>query len=87
MNPVIVISVIIGSIVLLLLAGSSIKPVRIVSTLCVKFIIGVVVLFVINIIGAQFDFHLPINAITVAITGFLGIPGILALSIIQVYIL
>lgn len=49
-------------------------------------IIGVIVLYVVNLIGANFNFGLAINPITALITGFLGVPGIILLAILQVFL-
>ncbi|GAA0079126.1 pro-sigmaK processing inhibitor BofA family protein [Clostridium sp. CTA-5] len=49
-------------------------------------ILGVVILYVVNLVGVNFNFTLPINPITALIAGFLGIPGVIALAIIQVFL-
>ena len=52
-------------------------------------IVGVIILYVINIIGANlstiginYAFSIPINPITALISGFFGIPGIVVILII-----
>ena len=49
-------------------------------------ILGVVILYVVNLIGANFNFGLAINPITALIAGFLGIPGVILLAILQVFL-
>ncbi|WP_020063143.1 pro-sigmaK processing inhibitor BofA family protein [Bacillus sp. 123MFChir2] len=84
-------SLIIGGILtlifILLIVGASIKPFRFVGGLLVKIVIGALLLFAVNIVGAQFNFHLPINVGTTFVSGFLGLPGIGALIVIKLYIL
>ena len=52
-------------------------------------IIGLISLYIVNIIGANlniiglnFNFSLPVNPITSLIAGVLGVPGIIAIAII-----
>ena len=52
-----------------------------------KLMIGAVFLFFLNALGNQFGVHVPINLITSAISGFLGLPGVAALALIQLWIL
>ncbi|MBW6411521.1 pro-sigmaK processing inhibitor BofA family protein [Clostridium weizhouense] len=49
-------------------------------------VLGVIILYIVNLVGANFNFTLPINPITALIAGFLGIPGVIALAIIQVFL-
>lgn len=49
-------------------------------------IIGVVILYIVNLIGTRFNFSLAINPITALITGFLGIPGVIVLIIIRLFL-
>lgn len=48
-------------------------------------IVGVVALFVINLIGASFGFHIAINPVTAATTAILGLPGVAALVVMNVW--
>ncbi|WP_090092045.1 pro-sigmaK processing inhibitor BofA family protein [Clostridium uliginosum] len=49
-------------------------------------ILGVVILYLVNLVGANFNFSLSINAVTALIAGFLGIPGVVVLIIIQLFL-
>lgn len=48
-------------------------------------IIGVVLLYATNFIGAYFGFSIGINAITALIAGFLGIPGVIVLVLYNMF--
>jgi inhibitor of the pro-sigma K processing machinery len=50
-------------------------------------VIGALLLFFLNLIGGVFDFQVPLNLVTVAIAGFLGIPGTIALACIKLFII
>jgi len=59
------------------------KPLKLVWKLLINSIIGLVLLLLTNYIGAYFDFSLPLNILTILISGFLGVPGILLLICFQ----
>jgi len=86
-EPVIVISVLGGLIVLLLMMGTPLKPIRTVGQGLIKILIGALFLFFLNAFGNQFNIHVPINLMTSAISGFLGLPGLAALVAVQLWIL
>jgi len=74
-------------IVFLLIAGLPGKALKWIGQACMKLVIGALFLFFLNAIGNQFGIFVPINFATSAISGFLGIPGVAALAMIQLWIL
>ena len=60
-HPIVVVSFLIGLIILLLVTGGVEKMLRVIGNLSIKLIIGVLLLFFINIFGVQFGIHIPIN--------------------------
>ena len=52
--------------------------------LLINGIIGIVLLYVANFIGEYLNFYITINPITALIAGFLGIPGVIFLSLIHI---
>ncbi|MFT8322092.1 MAG: pro-sigmaK processing inhibitor BofA family protein [Bacillus sp. (in: firmicutes)] len=87
MSPVIIVSVVTGLIILLLVVGTPIKPLRIIGQGIIKIIIGALFLFFLNAFGNKYGIHIPINFATSSVSGLLGIPGVLALVAVQKYIL
>ncbi len=87
MEPIIVISILGGLIVLLLFSGAPFKPARFVGQAAIKLLIGALFLFFLNAAGNRYGLHVPINVATSAVSGFLGIPGLLALVAIQQWII
>jgi inhibitor of the pro-sigma K processing machinery len=87
MEPTIIISVLGGIIVLLLLVGAPIRPIRWLGHGLIKIMIGALLLFFLNAFGTTINLHVPINLVTSSVSGFLGIPGLLALIVIQKYII
>jgi inhibitor of the pro-sigma K processing machinery len=86
LEPIIVISILGGLILLLLFSGAPIKPVRFVGQAAIKLLIGALFLFFLNVAGNRFGIHVPINFATSAVSGFLGIPGLCALAAIQIWV-
>ncbi|MEH7557224.1 pro-sigmaK processing inhibitor BofA family protein, partial [Priestia megaterium] len=57
-HPIVVVSFLIGLIILLLVTGGVEKMLRFIGNLSIKLIIGVLLLFFINIFGVQFGIHI-----------------------------
>ncbi|MDF0729002.1 pro-sigmaK processing inhibitor BofA family protein [Cytobacillus sp. S13-E01] len=87
MEPLVVISILGGMILLLLFIGAPIKPVRFIGQGLVKIMIGALLLFFLNAFGTTMGLNIPINLVTSTISGFLGIPGLAALIVIETFIL
>lgn len=87
MEPLLVIGVICGLILLVLFVGTPIKPLRFAGQALIKVMIGALFLFFLNAFGNSMGIHVPINPATAAVSGLLGIPGVVSLVIIQMYIL
>ena len=49
-------------------------------------IIGGLVIFIINLVGANFGFHIGLNFFTSVLVGFLGLPGAVILIIIKLLV-
>ncbi|KMY52152.1 pro-sigmaK processing inhibitor BofA family protein [Peribacillus loiseleuriae] len=87
MEPIVIVGVIAGLIVLLLFVGAPIRPIRLIGQGVVKLIIGAVFLFFLNVLGNQVGIHVPINLATSAVAGILGIPGVATLAAIDYWII
>lgn len=86
MDPIIVFAVLGGLILVLLFVGAPISPIRWIGRLCIKVVVGALLLFFVNSFGTSIDLHIPINLITSTVSGILGIPGLVALVIIKTFI-
>ncbi|QFT87096.1 Sigma-K factor-processing regulatory protein BofA [Bacillus sp. THAF10] len=86
MEPMFVIGLIGGLILLVLIVGTPLKPLQFAGHMVIKVIIGALFLFFLNAFGNSMGIHVPINFVTSAVSGLLGIPGVVALVIIQLYI-
>lgn len=86
MEPIVVVAIIAGLILLLLLVGAPLKPIRLLGLGMIKIVIGAVFLFFLNELGNQFGIHVPINLVTASVSGFLGIPGVAALAALAYWV-
>ncbi len=72
------------AIVLLYIVGRVLfVPLKFLGKLLLNAVIGGAVLWVLNIFGGAIGIHVGINVVTALIVGFLGIPGVLLLVILQ----
>ncbi|MBU9721522.1 MULTISPECIES: pro-sigmaK processing inhibitor BofA family protein [Bacillaceae] len=83
MEPVVILSLLGALIFLLLILGAPMKPLRWFGQGAIRLLIGALLLFFLNTFGMLIDYSLPINVFTAAVSGFLGIPGIIALIFID----
>ncbi len=74
-------------IIILLIVGAPVKPMRFIAQSTVKLGIGVLFLFFLNVFGGAIGLHIPINVFTVIISGFLGLFGVASLAAIHLLII
>ncbi|MGC5326764.1 pro-sigmaK processing inhibitor BofA family protein [Brevibacillus sp. SYSU BS000544] len=79
--------IVIGVLLLVAASKSMTKPLRWVGLLALNVVIGAILLFFANLIGEMAGYHIPINPVTAVLTGFLRIPGVLALIGIKMFIM
>lgn len=60
-----------------------IVPIKKILKLVLNSIIGGVVIFLINLVGANFGFHIGLNFFTSVLVGLLRLPGVVVLVIIK----
>jgi inhibitor of the pro-sigma K processing machinery len=62
-------------------------PIKLIVKLMINSILGGILLYVINIVGSMWQFHIGINLITSLMVGILGVPGAILLILIKIFIL
>ncbi|ARI75481.1 pro-sigmaK processing inhibitor BofA family protein [Halobacillus mangrovi] len=87
MDPVLVILLLGLAIPFLLIVGLPSAPIKWVGQLLTRLIVAVILLFFVNLFGAQFGLHVPINGFTAVVSGLLGVPGVLSLAAIHLWLL
>lgn len=63
-----------------------ILPLKSICKLILNSILGGILIYVINLIGTLFNFHIGLNLITSIFIGILGIPGAILLIILKIII-
>lgn len=73
----------IGLVALYILGKLLVVPVRILSKLIINGIVGGITLLIVNLVGGLIGISIAITPVTALIAGFLGVPGVVLLLIIQ----
>ena len=60
-----------------------IVPIKTILKLSLNSLLGGVLIFIINIVGSIFNFHIGLNFITSIFIGILGIPGAIVVILIK----
>ncbi|WP_227002567.1 pro-sigmaK processing inhibitor BofA family protein [Salicibibacter kimchii] len=87
MDPVLIVAAIGLGIFILMFLGVPLKSFKWVGNGVVRVMIGALALFLINVFGNFMGLHLPINLFTSAVTGILGVPGVLMLFAVHFLVL
>ncbi|MGJ9385898.1 pro-sigmaK processing inhibitor BofA family protein [Salipaludibacillus sp. CF4.18] len=86
MEPIVILTLLASMIILLLILGAPFKSFKWIGTGAVRLLIGALFLFFLNTFGGIFEYHLPINLFTASVSGFLGVPGIVALIFLDMMV-
>lgn len=81
-----ILPVLIPVVLVLLLLRIMIAPVRLGIKLLINSACGFLCLWLLNWISGFTGVYFPINPITVVIAGFLGLPGIALLAVVQLFL-
>ena len=63
-----------------------IVPIKKILKLVVNSILGGITIFLINLIGGVFGFHIGLNIFTSILVGLLGVPGVICLIVVKLLI-
>ncbi len=72
-----------GLLLLYIIGWLLVMPVKFIVKLLYNGIIGGLMLWVLNLAGSFLEFHVAINPVTALIAGFLGIPGVILIVVLQ----
>ncbi|MBW4828438.1 MAG: pro-sigmaK processing inhibitor BofA family protein [Clostridiaceae bacterium] len=84
MNFSIVLAYAFGLMLLYLIGMLLVIPIKIIIKLIINGILGGVILFLVNLVGGLFGLSIVINPLNALVAGFLGIPGVILLFILQI---
>ena len=75
----------VGAIILIFIFGRIfLWPLKMILKLALNSVIGGVLIFVFNLIGASFNIMIPLNMLNAVIVGILGLPGAVLLLIFKI---
>ena len=79
--------IILGCIVAFWIIGKVFSiPLKAIGKLILNSVLGGILIFIINLIGQLFNFHIGLNVVTSLLVGILGIPGAILLIILKLFI-
>ena len=61
-------------------------PIKKILKLLINSILGGIIIFLINLIGGYFGFHIGLNIFTSILVGLLGIPGVIFLIVVKLFL-
>jgi len=61
-------------------------PLKSIFKLLINSILGGILIYIVNIVGASFGFHVGLNVGTALFTGLLGVPGVVFLVVLKLII-
>lgn len=61
-------------------------PIKLIVRLVINGVIGAIALIVFNLFGTYFGITIGVNPITALIAGFLGIPGVLLMIFVKLFL-
>lgn len=73
----------VGLVLLYFIGWILIIPIKYLIKLIINGIIGGILLLLVNLLGGFIGIHIAINPLTAVIAGFLGVPGVILIIILQ----
>ncbi len=74
----------ISCIIFLIIIGKIfIMPLKKIMKLVINSAIGAGLIYIINLVGANFNFHIGLNWFTIICSGILGIPGVILIILLR----
>ena len=83
MDFTMILPILLGVAVLFIVLKLLALPMKIIIKLVINGLVGGLVIFIVNLIGANFGFMIDLTWITALIVGFLGVPGVVIVTILQ----
>jgi len=76
---------ILGILVVLVVSGIFLKPIKFALKLVANSVVGAVILWIINFVGKGAGIHIGLNPITAVAVGIFGLPGVIAILLLQIF--
>ena len=62
-----------------------ILPIKTILKIVGNSVLGGLLIFIINLIGNTFNFHIGLNIVTALVIGILGVPGVVLLVVLKIF--
>lgn len=83
MDFIMILPFLIGVLALFIVLKLLALPMKLIVKLVINGLVGGLIIFLVNLIGANFGFIIDLNWITAIIVGILGVPGVVIVAILQ----
>lgn len=83
MDFTMILPILIGVAILFVVLKLLALPMKLIIKLVINGLVGGLIIFIVNLIGVNFGFTIDLNWITALIVGFLGVPGVVIVAILQ----
>ncbi len=83
MDFTMILPILIGVAILFIVLKLLALPMKLIIKLVINGLVGGIIIFVVNLIGANVGFMINLNWITALIVGILGVPGVVIVAILQ----
>ena len=80
----VIIAYVVGLLLLFLIGWLLITPIKVLLKFILNGVIGGLMLWVLNLLGGALGISVAINPVTALIAGFLGVPGVILILLLQV---
>ncbi len=85
MESKVILSFIACILIILVFGKTFYLPIKRVLKLVANSVLGAFIIFVINLVGTSFEFHIGFNIFNAVVVGILGIPGAILLIILKIF--
>lgn len=82
----VVVAYALGVLLVYVIARALVLPLKLTLQLLANALVGVILLALFNLIGGQWDYHVPLNPVTAVLAGMLGIPGVALLVVLKYWL-
>lgn len=72
--------------VLFFIARTFSGSLKLVKGVVLNCILGIILLLAVNFVGGYYNFYLGLNAVTVLVSGFCGVPGVAFLIVFKIFL-
>ncbi|MBC7344581.1 MAG: pro-sigmaK processing inhibitor BofA family protein [Clostridia bacterium] len=69
--------------IIVLIGRLFVRPMKLILKVLYSSVLGLILLWMVNIVGAYWGFFIPVNWLTILLVGFLGLPGLVLIFLLR----